>query len=69
LNTKHNIKRNTQILVYKFYNLLEWMFIDNLYIAVRKEEVEKIREKFPDRIPIIVEKAKTSKLPDIDKTK
>jgi GABA(A) receptor-associated protein len=45
------------------------MFIDNLYIAVRKEEVEKIREKFPDRIPIIVEKAKTSKLPDIDKTK
>ena len=35
----------------------------------RKEEVEKIREKFPDRIPIIVEKAATSKLPDIDKTK
>lgn len=35
----------------------------------RKEEVEKIREKFPDRIPIIVEKAGTSKLPDIDKTK
>lgn len=35
----------------------------------RKEEVEKIREKFADRIPIIVEKAATSKLPDIDKTK
>ena len=34
-----------------------------------KDEVEKIREKFPDRIPIIVEKAATSKLPDIDKTK
>lgn len=41
----------------------------HLNLEKRKEEVEKIREKFPDRIPIIVEKAATSKLPDIDKTK
>ena len=35
----------------------------------RKEEVSKIRDKFPDRIPIVVEKAATSKLPEIDKIK
>ena len=39
------------------------------YLDKRKDEVEKIREKFPERIPIIVEKAATSKLPDIDKVK
>ncbi len=28
-----------------------------IQIEKRKEEVQKIREKFPDRIPIVVEKA------------
>lgn len=37
----------------------------------RKKEFEKIKEKYPDRIPIIVEKNRSSKnnLPDIDKKK
>ena len=35
----------------------------------RKQESAKIREKWPDRIPLICEKSATSKLPDIDKTK
>jgi GABA(A) receptor-associated protein len=36
---------------------------------MRKKESEKIREKYPDRIPVICEKSGTSKLPDIDKSK
>ncbi|CAA7044614.1 unnamed protein product [Microthlaspi erraticum] len=35
----------------------------------RKAEALKIREKYPDRIPVIVEKAEQSDVPDIDKKK
>ena len=35
----------------------------------RKAESDKIKERYPDRIPVICEKSETSKLPDIDKTK
>jgi len=35
----------------------------------RKEESKRIREKYPDRIPIIVEKNSNTDLPDIDKKK
>jgi len=35
----------------------------------RKEVAEKIRAKYPDRIPVIVEKAPKSDAPDIDKKK
>ena len=35
----------------------------------RLEEFNRIKIKHPDKIPIIVEKAKTSTLPDIDKCK
>lgn len=35
----------------------------------RIEESSKIIEKYPDRIPIIVEKQSKSKIPDIDKNK
>lgn len=35
----------------------------------RKTESERIRVKYPDRIPIVIQKANDSKLPDIDKSK
>ena len=35
----------------------------------RKEESDNIIEKYPDRIPIIVQKHGTTELPDIDKCK
>lgn len=37
--------------------------------AVRKAESEKIRSKYPDRIPVVVERVPTSKIPEIDKQK
>lgn len=35
----------------------------------RRAEASRIREKYPDRIPVIVEKAERSDIPDIDKKK
>ncbi|KAF8370124.1 hypothetical protein HHK36_003266 [Tetracentron sinense] len=35
----------------------------------RTAEAARIREKYPDRIPVIVEKAERSDIPDIDKKK
>ncbi|CAF2172601.1 hypothetical protein F2Q70_00044055 [Brassica cretica] len=35
----------------------------------RKAEAGRILEKYPDRIPVIVEKAEKSDIPDIDKKK
>ncbi|KAL1194672.1 Autophagy-related protein 8f [Cardamine amara subsp. amara] len=35
----------------------------------RKAEAARIREKYPDRIPVIVEKAEKSDIPTIDKKK
>lgn len=35
----------------------------------RKQEAQRIREKYPDRIPVIVEKADRVDVPDIDKKK
>ncbi|KAK6919359.1 Autophagy protein Atg8 ubiquitin-like, partial [Dillenia turbinata] len=35
----------------------------------RQAEAARIREKYPDRIPVIVERAEKSDIPDIDKKK
>ncbi|MED6133723.1 Autophagy- protein 8f [Stylosanthes scabra] len=35
----------------------------------RRAEAARIREKYPDRIPVIVEKAERSDIPSIDKKK
>ena len=35
----------------------------------RKSEVKRIRAKYPDRVPVIREKADRSDIPDIDKKK
>ena len=42
---------------------------DNPNTAARLAESSKIKEKYPDRIPIICEKTKDSTLKEIDKTK
>jgi len=38
-------------------------------IDKRKAEAQRIRAKYPDRIPVISEKAENSNIPDIDKKK
>jgi GABA(A) receptor-associated protein len=41
----------------------------DLYTEKRKSEAERIRAKYPDRVPVICEKADRSDIPDIDKKK
>ncbi|KZV45334.1 autophagy-related protein 8f [Dorcoceras hygrometricum] len=41
----------------------------NCVSAKRRAEAASIREKYPDRIPVIVEKAQNSSIPNIDKKK
>ncbi|THU75059.1 hypothetical protein C4D60_Mb04t39920 [Musa balbisiana] len=38
-------------------------------LEMRQAEASRIREKYPDRIPVIVEKAERSDIADIDKKK
>ncbi|KAJ3056273.1 ubiquitin-like protein atg8 [Rhizophlyctis rosea] len=44
-------------------------FKDDHPFEKRKQEAEKIRQKYPDRIPCIVEKAEKSDIATIDKKK
>ncbi|KAG2234948.1 hypothetical protein INT48_005102 [Thamnidium elegans] len=39
------------------------------HIEKRKAEAERIRQKYPDRIPVICEKVEKSDIPTIDKKK
>mmetsp|Transcript_1329 Transcript_1329/g.2034 ORF Transcript_1329/g.2034 Transcript_1329/m.2034 type:complete len:119 (+) Transcript_1329:126-482(+) len=44
-------------------------FKDEHPLEKRKAEAERIRAKYPDRVPVICEKADRSDIPDIDKKK
>jgi len=44
-------------------------FRDSHSFEERQEEAKRIREKYQDRIPCIVEKAEKSQIQDIDKKK
>merc|ERR1712136_294021 len=44
-------------------------FKDEHPLERRKAEATRIRERYPDRIPVIVERAANTDIPDIDKKK
>jgi GABA(A) receptor-associated protein len=44
-------------------------FKNSLSLAERKHQACRIREKYPNRIPVICEKAANSDVPDVDKKK
>jgi len=48
---------------------MKWQYKEENPFEKRKLEGEKIRKKYPDRVPVIVEKAKHSRLQDLDKKK
>ena len=51
-------------------NQLKWWPYTNFFFAERrKAEAQRMREKYADRIPVIVEKAAGGDIPDIDKKK
>ena len=53
---------------YRIISFLAKIVIDTCTDS-RREESQKIRRKYPDRIPVVVEKVSTSSIPDIDKRK
>ncbi|ELT96858.1 hypothetical protein CAPTEDRAFT_224511 [Capitella teleta] len=48
---------------------MKYKFKEENTFEQRKNESAKIRGKYPERIPVIVEKAPNSQVPDIDKRK
>uniref|UniRef100_A0A0N4ZJR9 Gamma-aminobutyric acid receptor-associated protein n=1 Tax=Parastrongyloides trichosuri TaxID=131310 RepID=A0A0N4ZJR9_PARTI len=48
---------------------MKWAYKDENPFERRLAEGKKIRNKYPDRIPVIVEKAPSSRLKDLDKKK
>jgi len=48
---------------------MQFKFKEENTFEQRKTESTKIRAKYPERIPVIVEKAPNSQVPDIDKRK
>lgn len=48
---------------------MKWEFKEEKSFERRREEGERIRKKYPDRVPIIVEKAPKSRISDLDKRK
>lgn len=57
------------------YSILNTQYVIVSYLLLinqtekRKSEAERIRAKYPDRVPVICEKADRSDIPDIDKKK
>jgi len=49
--------------------MMKWAYKEENPFERRKAEGEKIRKKYPDRIPVIVEKAPKSRIRDLDKKK
>uniref|UniRef100_A0AC34QPS0 Uncharacterized protein n=1 Tax=Panagrolaimus sp. JU765 TaxID=591449 RepID=A0AC34QPS0_9BILA len=56
---------------FKFFAVLmmKWTYKEENTFDKRRAEGEKIRRKYPDRIPVIVERAPNSNLRDLDKKK
>lgn len=48
---------------------MKFRFREENNLEQRKTEAEKIRTKYPDRIPVVVERVPNSQIPEIDKRK
>lgn len=48
---------------------MKWEFKDQRPYETRRAEGERIKKKYPDRVPVIVEKAPKSRIASLDKKK
>ena len=60
---------NISILIVVAETSLLFLLSPSFRTEKRKSEAERIRAKYPDRVPVICEKADRSDIPDIDKKK
>nr|CAB3247936.1 gamma-aminobutyric acid receptor-associated protein [Phallusia mammillata] len=49
--------------------IMKWQYKEEHTFDKRRNEGEKIRRKYPDRVPVIVEKAAKARIGDLDKKK
>merc|ERR1711915_883671 len=64
--------RGKVLLVYirsRFATIMKWQYKEEHPFEKRRAEGEKIRKKYPDRVPVIVEKAPKARIGDLDKKK
>lgn len=54
---------------YILRSIMKFQYKEDHPFEYRKKEGEKIRKKYPDRVPVIVEKAPKARVPDLDKRK
>merc|ERR1712156_340336 len=53
----------------KKFMKMKWQYKEEHPFEKRRAEGEKIRRKYPDRVPVIVEKAPKARIGDLDKKK
>merc|ERR1712226_885463 len=53
----------------KTFMKMKWQYKEEHPFEKRRAEGEKIRRKYPDRVPVIVEKAPKARIGDLDKKK
>merc|ERR1712209_86 len=74
-NTRSSQRRHQQLihkdLDQKPVNLstMKWQYKEEHPFEKRRAEGEKIRRKYPDRVPVIVEKSPKARIGDLDKKK
>jgi len=56
-------------IVSSWSTIMKWQYKEEHPFEKRRAEGEKIRKKYPDRVPVIVEKAPKARIGDLDKKK
>merc|ERR1712066_1081262 len=75
-NTRSSQRRHQQLLIHKDLDqkpgnlsTMKWQYKEEHPFEKRRAEGEKIRRKYPDRVPVIVEKSPKARIGDLDKKK
>merc|ERR1711911_94622 len=62
-------KEIPSLLSYTTNIIMKWQYKEEHPFEKRRAEGEKIRRKYPDRVPVIVEKSPKARIGDLDKKK
>merc|ERR1712157_651442 len=70
--TKNRLQKKKKSRFFEITKTIEkmkWQFKEDHTLDQRQQESHKIRQKYPDRIPVIVQKVEGSQIEKIDKRK
>merc|ERR1712198_581671 len=71
---RERVKETVKLFIYRecvvfSATKMKWLYKEEHPFEKRRQEGEKIRKKYPDRVPVIVEKAAKARIGDLDKKK